>query len=157
MIRMVTVVMGELGGEKIDLVEWSADPTKFIEEALSPAKVIRVEIVDEASRFARAYVAEDQQSLAIGKGGQNVRLAVKLTGWKIDIQSAGATGETEGSEASAAAAPAKSGAAAVSSDDADTAAVPDTSADADADVADDATPAEETKAETAEEQEPATA
>lgn len=84
----VTTVMSELGGEKIDIIEWSADPKKFIEDALSPAKVISVEI-NETERKAVVKVSEDQQSLAIGKGGQNVRLAAKLTGWKIDIQSEG--------------------------------------------------------------------
>ena len=83
----VSTVMSELRGEKIDVIEWSADPKKFIEEALSPAKIIGIEI-NEEEKTARVNVAEDQQSLAIGKGGQNVRLAAKLTGWKIDIQSA---------------------------------------------------------------------
>lgn len=82
----VSTVMSELGGEKIDIIEWSADPKKYIEESLSPAKVQSVEI-DEAEHKAVVTVAEDQQSLAIGKGGQNVRLAAKLTGWRIDIQS----------------------------------------------------------------------
>ena len=82
----VSTVMSELGGEKIDIIEWSADPKKYIEESLSPAKVQNVEI-DEAEHKATVTVAEDQQSLAIGKGGQNVRLAAKLTGWRIDIQS----------------------------------------------------------------------
>lgn len=83
----VTTVMSELGGEKIDIIEWSADPKKFVEDSLSPAKVISVEIKEE-EKIASVKVSEDQQSLAIGKGGQNVRLAAKLTGWKIDIQSA---------------------------------------------------------------------
>ncbi len=83
----VSTVMSELGGEKIDVIEWSADPKKFIEEALSPAKVLDIE-VNEEEKSAVVNVAEDQQSLAIGKGGQNVRLAAKLTGWKIDIKSA---------------------------------------------------------------------
>jgi N utilization substance protein A len=82
----VSTVMSELGGEKIDIIEWSEDPKHFIEEALSPAKILSVEI-DEKERRARVEVSEDQQSLAIGKGGQNVRLAAKLTGWKIDIRS----------------------------------------------------------------------
>lgn len=84
----VSVVMGELGGEKIDITEWSEDPKEFIEGALSPAKVLNVEI-NEEEKQATVEVAEDQQSLAIGKGGQNVRLAAKLTGWRIDIHSAG--------------------------------------------------------------------
>jgi len=82
----VSTVMSELGGEKIDIIEWSENPREFIEDALSPAKVLSVEI-DEAERKATAQVTEDQQSLAIGKGGQNVRLAAKLTGWRIDIRS----------------------------------------------------------------------
>ena len=84
----VSTVMSELGGEKIDIIEWSADQKKFVEDALSPAKVISVTL-NEAEHKADVLVAEDQQSLAIGKGGQNVRLAAKLTGWKIDIQSGG--------------------------------------------------------------------
>ena len=82
----VTTVMSELHGEKIDIIEWSADPQKFIASSLSPAKVLGIEINKEENK-AMVKVAEDQQSLAIGKGGQNVRLAAKLTGWKIDIQS----------------------------------------------------------------------
>ena len=84
----VATVMGELGGEKIDIIEWSEDPKEFIEKALSPAEVLEVEI-NEDEEHAKVEVAEDQQSLAIGKGGQNVRLAAKLTGWRIDIHSAG--------------------------------------------------------------------
>ena len=87
----VSTVMSELGGEKIDIIEWSPEPEKFIEDALSPAKVISIEI-DETERKAVVEVAEDQLSLAIGKGGQNVRLAAKLTGFRIDIKG-GATGE----------------------------------------------------------------
>lgn len=83
----VTTVMSELGGEKIDIIEWSPDQKKFVEDSLSPAKVLSVEI-NEAEKMATVTVTEDQQSLAIGKGGQNVRLAAKLTGWKIDIRSA---------------------------------------------------------------------
>jgi N utilization substance protein A len=82
----VSTVMSELGGEKIDIIEWSTDPKQFVEDALSPAKIISV-TVDEANKTAVVQVSEDQQSLAIGKGGQNVRLAAKLTGWRIDIQS----------------------------------------------------------------------
>ncbi len=84
----VSTVMSELGGEKIDVIEWSEDPKVFIQEALSPAKVLKIETVDE-EKHATVHVTEDQQSLAIGKGGQNVRLAAKLTGWKIDIRSMG--------------------------------------------------------------------
>jgi N utilization substance protein A len=84
----VSTVTSELGGEKIDIVEWSEDTKAFIEEALSPARVVSVDL-DEAEHKATIKVAEDQQSLAIGRGGQNVRLAAKLTGWKLDIQSIG--------------------------------------------------------------------
>ena len=81
----VTTVMSELGGEKIDIIPWSEDPATFVSSALSPAKVIDIEIQDEEHK-ALVEVAEDQLSLAIGKGGQNVRLAAKLTGWRIDIK-----------------------------------------------------------------------
>jgi N utilization substance protein A len=95
----VSTVMSELGGEKIDIIEWSEDTKQFIEDALSPAKVVGVEILSEENREAQVTVAEDQQSLAIGKGGQNVRLAAKLTGWKIDIQSIeGSSDETDSVE-----------------------------------------------------------
>jgi N utilization substance protein A len=77
--------MSELGGEKIDIIEWNEDIARFISEALSPAKIASIELKKEENR-AIVKVTEDQQSLAIGKGGQNVRLAAKLTGWKIDIQ-----------------------------------------------------------------------
>jgi N utilization substance protein A len=93
----VSTVMSELGGEKIDIIEWNENPSKFIEEALSPAKITSIELFKEENR-AIVKVAEDQQSLAIGKGGQNVRLAAKLTGWKIDIQSAGAGTTTKHEE-----------------------------------------------------------
>lgn len=83
----VSTVMSELGGEKIDIIEWSPDSAKFVEASLSPAEVISVKI-DEAEKKAIVEVTEAEQSLAIGKGGQNVRLAAKLTGWKIDIRSA---------------------------------------------------------------------
>ncbi len=92
----VSTVMSELGGEKIDIIEWREDPSKFIEESLSPAKIVDIELIKEENR-AIVKVSEDQQSLAIGKGGQNVRLAAKLTGWKIDIQSVG-IGEVSGGE-----------------------------------------------------------
>jgi N utilization substance protein A len=81
----VMAVTNELGNEKIDIIEWSEDPEKFIGNSLSPAKVKLVEALPK--REARVLVAEDQLSLAIGKGGQNVRLAAKLTGWKIDVRS----------------------------------------------------------------------
>jgi transcription termination/antitermination protein NusA len=82
----VTTVMNELGGEKIDIIEWSPEPKIFLEDALSPAKVLKVEI-NEAEKKAIVEVTSDQQSLAIGKNGQNVRLAAKLTGWRIDVHS----------------------------------------------------------------------
>lgn len=82
----VSTVMSELGGEKIDIIEWSDNPTIFVEEALSPARVSSVEIDEEEER-AKVVVEPDQQSLAIGRGGQNARLAAKLTGWRIDIRS----------------------------------------------------------------------
>ncbi len=84
----VSTVTSELGGEKIDLIEWNENPKTFIEEALSPARILGVDL-DEDEHKATVKVADDQQSLAIGRGGQNVRLAAKLTGWRIDIQSMG--------------------------------------------------------------------
>ncbi len=86
----VSTVMSELGGERIDIIEWNDDAKEFIKEALSPATPIEV-VLDEAEHRATVTVAEDEQSLAIGRGGQNVRLAAKLTGWNIDIISAGGT------------------------------------------------------------------
>lgn len=82
----VSTVINELGGEKIDVIEWAEDQAEFIAHSLSPAKVLDVEI-NEKRREARAIVPDEQLSLAIGKGGQNVRLAAKLTGWKIDVRS----------------------------------------------------------------------
>ncbi len=90
----VSTVMSELGGEKIDIIEWSPEAAHFIEDALSPAKVLEVDI-DEAEHKATVEVSEDQQSLAIGRGGQNVRLAAKLTGWRIDIHSTKTEAPTE--------------------------------------------------------------
>ncbi len=81
----VRAVMEELNDEKIDIVDYSEDPAEFIANALSPAKVTSVTIVDENARSARVTVPEFQLSLAIGKEGQNARLAAKLTGWRIDI------------------------------------------------------------------------
>lgn len=83
----VRAVMNELGGEKIDIVDFSDDPREFIAAALSPARVQSVEVVDPVLRAARAVVPDYQLSLAIGKEGQNARLAAKLTGWRIDIRS----------------------------------------------------------------------
>ena len=92
----VQAVIEELGGEKIDIIEWNEKPEKFIASAISPAKVIAVSL-DEERREAKVTVPEDQLSLAIGKQGQNVRLAAKLTGWKIDVL--GAAIETKKEEA----------------------------------------------------------
>jgi transcription termination/antitermination protein NusA len=83
----VQAIIRELRGEKIDIVEWSEDPVYFVTHAISPAKVQRVSIVDDAERVMEVVVEDKQLSLAIGKKGQNVRLAAKLTGWKIDIKS----------------------------------------------------------------------
>jgi N utilization substance protein A len=83
----VQSIIRELRGEKIDIVEWSEDPILFVTNAISPAKVQRVSIVDDAEKVMEVVVEDKQLSLAIGKKGQNVRLAAKLTGWKIDIKS----------------------------------------------------------------------
>lgn len=80
-------IMSELHGEKIDIVDWSEDPAEMVAHALSPARVSSVEIVDLAARAARVVVPDFQLSLAIGKEGQNARLAARLTGWRIDIRS----------------------------------------------------------------------
>jgi len=82
--RRVQAVVQELKGEKIDIVPWSPDPAKFVCNALAPAEIIRV-IVDEANRSMEVVVPDDQLSLAIGKKGQNVRLAARLTGWNLDV------------------------------------------------------------------------
>jgi len=82
----VQAIIRELRGEKIDIVEWSEDPVTFVTKALSPARVQRVTIVDDEQRVMEVVVEDRQLSLAIGKKGQNVRLAAKLTGWKIDIK-----------------------------------------------------------------------
>ena len=93
----VSTVTSELGGERIDIMEWSDDEVLFVKDALSPAEVTSVEL-DEKEHKATVTVTEDQQSLAIGRGGQNVRLAAKLTGWSIDIASLGGdnVAETDG-------------------------------------------------------------
>ncbi len=88
----VQTIINELGGEKIDIIEWNDNVAEFIAHSLSPAQIIRVDI-DEEEQKAAVLVREDQLSLAIGKSGQNVRLAAKLTGWKIDILS-----DSDGSE-----------------------------------------------------------
>lgn len=97
----IQTIIAELGGEKVDIVEWVENPKEYITHSLSPAKVIEVEL-DEKEHAAAVKVQEDQLSLAIGKGGQNVRLAAHLTGWKINIGGAGdsviESEATEGSE-----------------------------------------------------------
>jgi N utilization substance protein A len=95
----VTAVINELGGEKIDIIEWQEDPEKYIGNALSPAKVVEIKILPKNK--ALAIVPDDQISLAIGKEGQNVRLAAKLTGWKIDVRSSEQAGEPVPEEAEA--------------------------------------------------------
>jgi N utilization substance protein A len=97
-VRVSTVIQ-ELGGEKIDIIEWADDPDDLIAHALSPAKVIGVEL-DESRHTAVVSVPEDQLSLAIGKRGQNVRLAAKLTGWKIDVRSPSAPQQEPAAEES---------------------------------------------------------
>ncbi|MBW4554428.1 MAG: transcription termination factor NusA [Trichormus sp. ATA11-4-KO1] len=82
----IQVVVNELRGEKIDVIRWSPDPSTYIANALSPARVDEVRLMDPETRQTHVLVAEDQLSLAIGKEGQNVRLAARLTGWKIDIK-----------------------------------------------------------------------
>ena len=92
----VSEIVEELGGEKIDIVEYSDDPKKFIGAALSPATVLSVETAEDGSRSCRVTVPDNQLSLAIGNKGQNARLAAKLTGWKIDIKpESGFYGEEE--------------------------------------------------------------
>jgi N utilization substance protein A len=85
--QRVRNVMHELHGEKIDIVDWSDDPAELVAHALSPARVSKVEVVDASARSARVVVPDYQLSLAIGKEGQNARLAARLTGWRIDIRS----------------------------------------------------------------------
>src|SRR3954466_1399430 len=91
--QRVRSVVTELHGEKIDIIDWSEDPAAFVAAALSPAKVESVEVVDLAARSARVVVPDYQLSLAIGKEGQNARLAARLTGWRIDIRPDVAPGE----------------------------------------------------------------
>lgn len=81
----VNAIVSELGGEKIDIIPWDPDILEFIARALSPAKVVMVQVNDE-ERAAKVVVMDDMLSLAIGKDGQNARLAAKLTGWKIDVK-----------------------------------------------------------------------
>src|SRR5512139_1963682 len=84
--QRVRAVMSELHGEKIDIIDWSDDPAHFVGNALSPAKALRVDVVDAGTRTARVTVPDYQLSLAIGREGQNARLAARLTGWRIDIR-----------------------------------------------------------------------
>ncbi len=93
--QRVRAIMAELHGEKIDIVDWSESPPEMIAHALSPARVSRVVIVDEAARAARVIVPDYQLSLAIGREGQNARLAARLTGWRIDIRPDTAPGGAE--------------------------------------------------------------
>ena len=95
----VNSIVSELGGEKIDIINYSEDPVKYISAALSPAEVIKVEIVDEEKKSCKATVPDHQLSLAIGNKGQNARLAARLTGWRIDIRpESGFYGEDEDDE-----------------------------------------------------------
>lgn len=95
-------VTQELSGERIDIIPWSENPKEYIKESLKPAKITKVEI-NEDKHLAKVFVAQDQRALAIGKGGQNVRLASRLTGWEIDIMDAdpGMAAESEGGGKSA--------------------------------------------------------
>jgi len=102
----VSTVMSELGGERIDIIEWNDNAKEFVKEALSPATPLEV-VLDEADHRATVTVAEDEQSLAIGRGGQNVRLAAKLTGWNIDIVSTGGSEIAESDGETIAIAPAE--------------------------------------------------
>lgn len=95
-VRIQTII-NELGGEKVDIIEYSEDPAKYISNALAPAKIISID-VDKDNKKAVVKVSEDKLSLAIGKAGQNVRLAARLTGWKIDIIAQGVDGEIIKSE-----------------------------------------------------------
>jgi len=92
--QRVRAVMSELHGEKIDIIDWSEDPAEFVGNALSPAKALKVDVVDLSSRAARVIVPDYQLSLAIGREGQNARLAARLTGWRIDIRSDAAEATT---------------------------------------------------------------
>ena len=107
--QRVRNVMSELSGEKIDIIDYDEDPARFVANALSPAKVVSVQVIDAAARAARVIVPDFQLSLAIGKEGQNARLAARLTGWRIDIRSdAAAPGRESGSAPGAPSGPAGS-------------------------------------------------
>jgi transcription termination/antitermination protein NusA len=99
-------VMAELHGEKIDIVDYSDDPAEFVANALSPARVTRVDVVDPTALEARVVVPDYQLSLAIGKEGQNARLAARLTGWRIDIRSDAASEDDARSPSARSGAPA---------------------------------------------------
>jgi len=99
----VQAVVDELRGEKVDIVRWGEEPAKYVASALSPAKVSRV-IIDEKTRSATVVAPDNQLSLAIGREGQNVRLAARLTGWRIDIRSEAQMAELEAAQAAAQAA-----------------------------------------------------
>ncbi len=115
----IQTVIAEMGGEKVDIIEWHADPAVFIRNALSPAQVAGVEL-DEETKTARVLVVREQLSLAIGRGGQNVRLAARLTGWKINVVEAeGAPAEGEAPAETPAEAPAEDAAASGSAVSAD--------------------------------------
>ena len=91
--QRVRAVMSELGGEKIDIIDHDDDPATFVGNALSPARALSVTVVDPVAKAARVVVPDFQLSLAIGKEGQNARLAARLTGWRIDIRSDAAPAE----------------------------------------------------------------
>ena len=94
----VGAIVDELHGEKMDIIVWSEDPAKFVASALSPADVISVTMIPGMARACRVIVPDDQLSLAIGKEGQNARLAARLTGYKIDIKPASQAQELEQAE-----------------------------------------------------------
>jgi len=96
--QRVRNVVSELAGEKIDIIDYDDDPARFVGNALSPSKVVTVTVVDAAARAARVVVPDFQLSLAIGKEGQNARLAARLTGWRIDIRSDAPTPEADADE-----------------------------------------------------------
>jgi N utilization substance protein A len=96
--QRVRNVMSELSGEKIDIIDFDEDPARFVANALSPSKVVSVSVIDEAARAARVVVPDFQLSLAIGKEGQNARLAARLTGWRIDIRSDAAPAPDEATQ-----------------------------------------------------------
>jgi N utilization substance protein A len=90
----VNAIVSELDGEKVDIIPWCSDALEYVARALSPAKVLMVQVNDE-ERTAKVIVPDDKLSLAIGKNGQNARLAVRLTGWKIDVKSLSASQSME--------------------------------------------------------------